>query len=368
MLQTYICYFFAAQHCGYFMSSFPDSKDIIDVFKEIHADVMERHVYTWQGIIEHRKGISRLNTLNNSSNQAYSESEITVSRETQPHENGTLLTVEYDIPGYRLTSEFLYTEESPYIPFPVKPLIRTVEDLEAFTYIKKRERYIPNYSYFLKEDQRIGDAGIATDTGLTSPIQELIQVVIGIEKFYTEFYLNHLEKLEKLLRIMHEKNLECYEIIADSPAEVVINYENTSTTLVSPDIYKTYSHGCIDDYADVLHRKDKIYLTHRCGLLKNLMGLIKKGKDDGIVDISPEPTGDVTLLEAREALPGKIVMGGIDPTFLTQWSAEQIGDYVKDIISRVGSGARIILGTADATPKDAKMENLTTIGKIVCIG
>ena len=98
---------------GYFMSSFPDSKDIVDVFKEIHADVMERHVYTWRGIIEHRGVLSRLNTLNHSGDQIYSENEVTVSRKTQPHKNGTLLTVEYDIPGYRLSSEFMYTEKSP---------------------------------------------------------------------------------------------------------------------------------------------------------------------------------------------------------------------------------------------------------------
>lgn len=351
---------------GYFMSSFPPGKDIIDIFKEINADVMERNVFTWESNIM-KWVLPRISDEGSESYivERYVGDGVSVSKEETTDEKGTLLTLKYKTPGYTLTGRFLFTKGSPYISYPIEPLIKTIEDLEAYEYIKKKEKYIPNYSNFIKEDKRIGDTEIATDIGPESPIQTLITVLIGVEKFYTVFFVDYLDKLISLMDMMHEKNLECYEIIANSPADVVIDYENTSTTLVSPEIYKRYSLPCINDYADILHERNKIYLTHRCGKLKNLLVFLREGRDDGITEISPAPTGDLNIWDAWEALPNKIVMGGIDPTFLTQWSPEQIKEYVWVILMNVRGGERLIIGTADATPKDAKIENLKAVGECI---
>lgn len=346
---------------GYYMSSLSPEKDIIDAFKEINADVMERHVFTWNSNLENKKiGID-----SDSSSISFTENGIKVSEELKKVEKGTLLTRHYEIPGHILTSKSIYTKESPFIPFPLEPFIKTAEDIEAFIYVKKREKYIERFSNFVKEDNRIGEAGIATDTAPTSPIQDIIQHLIGIEKFYTVFFTDHLNELEKLMEVMHEKNIEAYKLLANSPASVVISYENTSTTLVSPAIYEKYSLPYIDDYVNIVHKKNKIFLTHRCGELKWLVGLLKKGKDDGIIDISPEPTGDLNIWDAREAWPDKIVQGGLDPTILTQWSIGKVKNYVKLILNKTGGRDRLIIGTADATPKDAKFENLKAVGEVI---
>lgn len=347
---------------GYYMSSFPPEKDIIDAFREINADIMERHIFTWNSNLENKK-IGKDPDDNNSI--SFTENGIKVSEELKKIEKGTLLARHYEIPGHILTSKSIYTRESPFIPFPLEPFIKTAEDIEAFIYVKKREKYIERFSNFVKEDNRIGEAGIATDTAPTSPIQDIIQLLIGIEKFYTVFFTDHLNEIEKLMEVMHEKNIEAYKLLANSPASVVISYENTSTTLVSPAIYEKYSLPYIDDYADIVHKKNKIFLTHRCGKLKGLVGLLKKGKDDGIIDISPEPTGDLNIWDAREAWLDKIVQGGLDPTILTQWSIGKVKDYVKLILNKTGGRDRLIIGTADATPKDAKFENLKAVGEVI---
>ena len=347
---------------GYYMSSLPPGKDIIDVFKEINADVMERHVFTWNSSLDNKRvGMS----TNGNSRIFFTENGVTVSEELKKVEKGTLLTRQYEIPGHILTAKSIYTEESPFIPFPLEYYVKDPEDIDAFIYIKKREKYIERFSNFIKEDERIGEAGIATDSSPTSPIQEIIQHLTGIEKFYTVFFTDYLSEIEKLIEVMHEKNMEAYRLLANSPASVVIGYENTSTTLVSPAIYEKYSLPYINDYADILHKKNKIFLTHRCGKLRGLVELFKKGKDDGIIDISPEPTGDLNIWDARQALPDKIVQGGLDPTILTQWPAQRVKDYVKLILNKTGSGDRLIIGTADATPKDAKIENLKAVGEII---
>jgi hypothetical protein len=347
---------------GYYMSSFPADKDIIDLFRQIDADVMERHVFTWESSFRRqRTGKEQKSDYF----MDFSKNGVRVMEELKKVPKGTLQTARYEIPGHVLTSKSIYTPHSPYIPFPLEYFIKSVDDIEAYIYIKKKESYSTRYQDYISEDKRIGDLGIATDSAPTSPIQEVVQHLCGIEKFYTELFTDHFSVIEKLMETMHEKNIELYKLIADSPASVVINYENTSSTLVSPDIYERYSLPHIDDYADVLHKKDKIYLTHRCGKLKDLVKLIGRGKDDGIIDISPRPTGDLDIWDAREAWPEKIVQGGIDATMLTQWSSGKIKEYTGLILKKAGGLDRLIIGTGDATPKDAKIENLIAVGKAI---
>jgi len=347
---------------GYYLSSLPKDKDIIDVFREINADVMERHIFTWNSNFENKKiGVDS----NNDNKIEFTENGVIVRKELRNVEKGTLSIEEFEIPGHILTMKSIYTKESPFIPFPLEHYIKTPDDIEAYIYVKEREKYTEKFAGFTKEDKRISEYGIATDTGPTSPIQLIIQHLTGIEEFYTLFLSDHPKKLEKLIEVIHQKNIEAYNLIAKSPAKVVINYENTSTTLVSPTIYEKYSLSYIDDYTDILHKEDKIYLTHRCGKLKGLVDLLRKGKDDGIVDISPAPTGDLDIWDALEAWPDKIVQGGLDPTSLTQWSADKLKDYVNLILNRANGTDRLIIGSADATPKDAKFENLKVVGEVI---
>jgi hypothetical protein len=261
---------------GYYMSSRPPGTDILDAFREVEADIMERHVWTYRINMNLPTEPGAIERFQTEGEVTFEEEGIVVMLRMEPHPKGRLLTKRYRIPGRVLTEAGLFTEQSPFLPFPVEPLIKTVEDLDAYEYVVKRRRFEANYEAFTQEECRIGDGGIATDSGLTSPIQELLQHAIGIESFYTTFYTEHLPELESLMRAMHESNLKAYEVMAGSPAEVVIDYENTSTSFISPTIHRKYVSPCINDYADILHEKGKLLLTSarsrpatcRCGRRK----------------------------------------------------------------------------------------------------
>ena len=350
---------------GYYMSARPAGTDILDAFREIAADIMERHVWTYHVNMNMPRDPDAIERFQTEGSVSFEEEGIDITLRMEPHAKGRLLTKSYRIPGRTLTESGLFTEQSPFLPFPVEPLIKTVEDIEAYEYVVNRRKFLPIYDSFVREDARIGDEGIATDSGLTAPIQELLQHTIGIEAFYTTFYMDHLPEIESLMQAMHESNLRGYEVMAASPAEVVIGYENTSTSYISPGIHRSYASPCINDYADLLHESGKIFLTHRCGLLKGLVDEIREERDDGVVDISPEPTGDLPMWEAKEAWPDKVVLGGFDATFLTNWETKQIRDYTREILTRCRGSERLILGSADAVPQTAKMENLRAVGEFV---
>jgi len=350
---------------GYYMSSRPPGMDILEAFREIGADAMERHVWVYHTNLDVSKDPGSLRPLLKQGAITFAEGDIKVTVRLEDHPRGRLFTKIYDVSGHILVQKALYTSESPFIPFPMEPLIKTVEDLEVYSYIAKQIKYLPDYDAFITEDQRIGEQGLATTTGPCSPIQDLLQHTIGIQPFYTKFLTKQRTKLEALMKTMHEKNLEAYEVIGHSPATVVIDYENTSTTYISPEVYKTYASPCINDYADLCHKYDKVFLTHRCGLLKSLVDIIREERDDGVADITPPPTGDLHLWEAKKAWPNKVVIGGIAPTSFTHWSPKQVTDYVQAILQKIRKEDRVILGSGDAVPKDAKVENLKAVGKVI---
>ncbi len=350
---------------GYYMTAQPPGTDVLEAYREVGADVMERAVWTYGWNLSLPRDPDDLQRFEAGEAVRFVDEGVAVSVCLRDEPKGRMLTRTYEIPGRTLTERALYTEQSPYIPFPVEMLVKDSEDLDAYRYIVERRRFFPNYEAFAREDERVGDAGIATDAGQPTPIQDLLQHVIGIEPFYTTFYTDHLAQLESVMRTMHRKNLEAYEVMAESPAEVVIDYENTSTSYISPAIYAKYVSPCINDYADVLHERGKAYLTHRCGLLKGLLDLIRAEHDDGIVDISPAPTGDTSLWEAKRAWPDKVVIGGIDPTFLTSWHVARLRAYVEEIHRQVRGCTGIMIGSGDAVPKDAVIENLKAVGDVV---
>jgi len=172
-------------------------------------------------------------------------------------------------------------------------------------------------------------------------------------------------KEEDILEKLHASLKRYVEVLAASPAQVVIQYENTSTTLLSPTIFRRYCLPYLNDYADILKAAGKIYLIHMCGTLRALTDDIGQGHFNGICDVAPPPTGDLPLDEAAVKLPEKAVVGGIDPnTFICQ-DAESVKAQVSNLIKRIKPFRGVLLGSADVTPRGTPVKNFRLIRGLV---
>ena len=354
---------------GYYLSSVKQKINQVDAIRDFGGDVFARHIPTFKQTTANKSlAATRLGSseddngsTNNISYTAGSKGDIEVSI-TEIDGNITEIT---KTPLGTLQSKFVRNEISPFIPFPTEHKIKTIEDLKIFRYVVENLEYEPTYNLFEKEEIYIGSDGLATTTSPSAPFHSLMEIEFGIENFY--YMINDYQtELEELMDVMHERNKEIYKIIAASPAKVVIDYENTSTTTQSPAIYEKYVERQINDYVDILHKSDKILLIHMCGKLKGLEKQIARGGMDGIVDIAPQPTGDVSLGEARRMWGSdKIVMGGIDATAFKGLTPDGMSEYVKDILKDLGSGEGVLLGSADATPQGTSIENLRAVTEVV---
>ncbi len=342
---------------GYFTNSLLEKNmkmNVVEALRYIGADIMERHVPTFTSLIH---GIARFT----SGPVSQGNIKITIERGKKTGE----VVRTFEMPTGSLRERFIFTKDSPFIPFPTEYKIKKREDLKVYKYLVENLEYEPYFNEFQKEADCIGEDGLATTSSPCTPLLHLLQIDMGLEKFY--YYLSDYPKeMEELMSIMHERGKEVYRIIAESPAEVVIDHENTSTTLHSPKMYERYCLRQLNEYADILHKKNKIFLIHRCGKLQNLMNLIDRGKDDGTIDVTPFPTGDLNIGEAVKVWgKNKVVMGGIDPIAFTGLSPEEIKEYVKKLLKEVSPGDNFILGSADATPYGTPIENLKAITEVI---
>lgn len=271
----------------------------------------------------------------------------------------------YETPIGTLKETYEGRNSSPWMMFPVEYKIKTLEDLKLYRYIVEAQQYQPTYDRFIRTSQEIGDDGLATTPAPISPFQMLLEVELGVEQFHY-FLADYPEEMEELMELMHAKNLEACGIIAESPAEVVIIYENTSTSYMSPYMYPRYILRHLNDYADLFHEAGKIVLIHMCGKLKDVAEEIGQGRYDGICDIAPPPTGDLDLAEAKRMWGDHLVAtGGIDATAFASLSPERMKEHVWEILERIAPYRGVILGSGDAVPFGTPLETLRSVTKTV---
>ena len=277
---------------------------------------------------------------------------------------GDMICRTYHTPMGDLTERWKITETSPYIPFPVEYLIKGPEDIRAYMYLVEHEEFLPYFDAFNKLVLELGHRGLVTTTIPHTPVQHLLLIHIGVEVFYY-MLRDRRDEMDAMMNLMHERNKEVLEIIAKSPAEVGVQYENTGTTYVSPQICEELEMPPMDEYADIMHKTGKIFLVHMCGQLRGLAELIGRGRQDGCIDIAQPPTGDWTLADARKAWPDKIIGGGLDSVALARETPDKVVEHVKEVLRSIAPGDGIILGSGDAVAFGTTPENLRAVTQTV---
>jgi uroporphyrinogen-III decarboxylase len=343
---------------GYYLAGLRGKPTDIDAGLDVGADVMVRKIPVWErsvffphevpgksgdeaDLIEPRAGISR-------------------KRELQDDE----IVCRYETPYGSLTDRWRLKETSPYIPFPAEYLIKEPADLRAYMHLVEKEEFLPRYDIFESLDLKLGDEGIVTTVIPHTPVQHLLLIHMGVETFYY-MLSDHREEMIEVMNLMHERHKELSRIIANSPAEVGVQYENTGTTYISPKVCAEFEMPPMNDYADILHSGQKTFLVHMCGRLSGLAKPIAGGRQDGCIDLAPPPTGDWQLADALRAWPDKIVGGGLDSITLKTGTRSEVIRHTRKVLQSIAPGDRVILGNGDAILMGTPPDNLRAVTETV---
>ena len=279
--------------------------------------------------------------------------------------NGTRVT-EYITPAGTLTAVNKYDEGSRSwhpIEFPVKQR----EDIEAMTL------FFSDAMCEFDSDQRdkalvtvknVGENSIVT-TGIgISPLMDWIQHLAGIENAHLMLW-DYQEDVESLFEAMHTLLCRRAEIIAEkSPADVVFSTENTSTTLISPAMFRQYCLGHLMDYGNIISSSGKMLLLHMCGLLKDVLDDIAKLPAVGIEAFTSPTLGDTTLKDGRTACLNKCLVGGTNAPLWTR-PTEEIIYQMKHDLDELEHHRGIVLTSAGVMTPLCKPETIKEVADFV---
>jgi hypothetical protein len=243
-------------------------------------------------------------------------------------------------------------------------MVRTVEDVRAYRLMYEDAVYRARYDFVKQRIAAMGEAGLITIFGPPTPLLDLIMFQIRLPSIY--FLMeDHPAEMAGLLEAMHRRNCEYYEMAAAAPGEVVRSFEDTSTTLISPELYRRWCLRQLRDYRDICHSHGKLFVPHMCGLLKGVLPELRETGLDGIEALTPPPLGDCPIGLAREALgPEVTLIGGLDPTQFVGATPDRTRAMILDVLSQIGEGRHTILGHEEVHIK-ADLESVRVIPELL---
>ncbi len=243
-------------------------------------------------------------------------------------------------------------------------MVRTPDDVRTYQFIYQDAVYRPRRDYVRSRIAAMGDAGLISIFGPPTPLLDLIMFQIRLPNIY--FLMeDHPQEMTDLLETMHRRNCEYYEIAASAPGEVVRSFEDTSTTLISPQLYRRWCLRQLQDYRDICHSHGKLFVPHMCGLLRGVLPELADTVLDGIEALTPPPLGDCPIGLARETLgPDITLIGGLDPTQFVGATPDKTRAMLLDFLSQIGDGRHTILGHEEIHIK-ADLESVRVIPELL---
>lgn len=209
---------------------------------------------------------------------------------------------------------------------PTRFRLNTIEDVCLYRELWEGARFVEkdDAPIYAGLTELVGDDGIITRYCPESAIPRLLEFDMGTQNFY--YLLNdYPQEMEALIRIIHERELEAFAILARGPCDVLILCENTSTFFISPDIYRRFNGPHVRDFVQAVHAERKTALVHMCGHVHDILHQIKDTGLDGIHALTPPPTGDTPWELALDVLGEETILIGIlDPSIFIMAALDEI--------------------------------------------
>jgi hypothetical protein len=296
---------------------------------------------------------------------------IGVEREVKKERDSTLIT--YHTPVGSVSCKILYTEEMKQAGISTtwisQHVIKEPNDYKTVGYIFKNIRVSPDYDNYIEFQKKVGDKGFAAAFANSggSPMHHIMKEFLDTTTFYLEMY-DHPKEIQQLCEDMEPYFDQIFQIVADSPAEVIFLGANFDELITYPPFFQDHIMPHLQKLADTLHPKGKLLLCHCDGENKGLLELIPESGMDIAEAVCPQPMTKVTISEVKKSFKGKVtIFGGVPSVALLEesMSNEEFEHFMNNLFGEIAPGDRFILGVSDTTPPDARIERLLRITEMV---
>ena len=277
-------------------------------------------------------------------------------------DDGDRVYTEYRTPEGNLTQVERKTEYGT-ASLRTEYFLKSVEDFGVLAYILEHQSFEFDRALCEERERLLGGRSEPLITVPWGSIQRFFIVYMGFQRGVLALW-KHGKEVEELLRVFDENDDERFRLIRRSPFRIVNFGDNIDEGLCSPRLFRRYMLPYYQRRTKELKAVGKFCTSHWDGKIKKLLPFIRETGLDGLECVPPEPQGNVTLDELKEALKGKILVDGIPAThFLHLVRDEELETFVRRLLGLFKPN--IIAGISDMLPPDGSIEKVRLVGDIV---
>jgi hypothetical protein len=242
--------------------------------------------------------------------------------------------------------------------------VESPEELKVATWREENATWEWDQEQFDAHMRACGDLGAPTMFLPRMNVQCLYIEKMGVEKgVYAMF--EQPEEIETFFRALEECQDRLIDVINASPVEIINFGENVHAGTLSPDLFLRYHLPACQRRCERLHAAGKFVCSHWDGDTGPLLPYARETGLDGIEAITPQPQGDVTLEEIKEALGDELfLLDGIPAIYFDDtYSVDTLVACTERLIELFAP--RLVLGISDEISSTGDIEKLRVVGEIV---
>jgi hypothetical protein len=244
-------------------------------------------------------------------------------------------------------------------PWRLKHLYADPADLEPLCTYVDDFRYVPNYGA-VREKERVGGGDFFQRGALGySPLLDIIYVYMGLERFSFEWADNRSAVI-RLYDSLCRKREEILQVSAGAPQLAINICGNVSASVLSPQMFRTWCLPRYNEAAEALHRAGKLVGIHFDGITRPYADAIRESGIDYVEALTPPPTCDVSVREAHELWPDKILWVNF-PSSVHMEPVETVRAVARQILEEARPHRRFLLGITEDVPADRWEVNFRAI-------
>jgi hypothetical protein len=244
--------------------------------------------------------------------------------------------------------------------------VQSEQDLRVLGYALGSRTYAPMWDRYQAWVDEVGDTGVVYLSAGYSAMGHILNYWLGISG--TSYAAaDWPTTLREVVDQINDSNLKMIDMLAASPAEIIIMGDNFSSDIQSPRFFTRWSRPYYAEAIRRLHAAGKCVAVHIDGKLRGAIAMIHGAGADCGDAITPAPMGDLSPVECRaEAGPQFILSGGVPPNlWLPGVPREVFEKSVLDWLDLRRHSPRLIANAGDQVPPHAAEERIEIMRDLV---
>jgi len=250
--------------------------------------------------------------------------------------------------------------------FLVEHPLKTEEDYKVRLWIEEGTRYESNQEAVREHFAGNGREGLSFGQLVPrckSAYQDMVEFFVGTEELiYAQ--IDFPDAVRSLWEQMVANDLNALPYSMESDYDHFLTFEDSSTQNYSPAQYDEFIGSEIGQWCEALTSVGKHYVQHACGHVADLAERMRDHGVFAIESISPPPTGNLTIRDARALIGDSMgIIGGIEPTQFLNLAGEDLRRYTESVIEDA-QGGPFLLANSDSCPPGVTVEKFKLVADV----